>query len=274
MKLIGHPDNEYCMRAIAHDVLCVASITTHPDTEQPVEWRVYIGAVAGKNHNDEWQNVAKNGSKLSEEMARLLFSCFAHIPYARHPNKSLDTRRALCYNNYIINQLERTIMEQRIRKVKIDNKGKVTIEYHVFKMPTQHWDEHSMTSMDAPAPDFLNALAALVPHALGICELPTSYGDQMRVSGVSFSYSGDNDDMGAVITAQKKLLESNSPLVINTPHNMSLSETGKNLLTVDCVKALEALQDAALSYVDGERAQMDINEIITASAREPVGAMA
>ena len=67
MKIDGHPNQEYCMRAIAHDVLCVASITTHPDTEQPVEW----------------QNVAKNGSKLSEEMARLLLSCFAHIPYAR-----------------------------------------------------------------------------------------------------------------------------------------------------------------------------------------------
>lgn len=37
------------------------------------DWAAYIGAVAGENHEEEWKNVAAHGTKLSQEVAELLF---------------------------------------------------------------------------------------------------------------------------------------------------------------------------------------------------------
>jgi len=45
------------------------------------DWAAYIGAVPGVNHRAEWPEVASNGSKLSEEFARLLFPDFDDLSY-------------------------------------------------------------------------------------------------------------------------------------------------------------------------------------------------
>lgn len=43
------------------------------------DWAAYIGAVKGDNHEKEWQHVAAYGSKLSQEVAELLFPDFTHL---------------------------------------------------------------------------------------------------------------------------------------------------------------------------------------------------
>ncbi len=40
------------------------------------DWAAYIGAVPGDNHDKEWFDVAKHGTKLPEKVARLLFPDF------------------------------------------------------------------------------------------------------------------------------------------------------------------------------------------------------
>src|SRR5690348_7581123 len=104
--------------------------------------------------------------------------------------------------------------EIRIKKVKKNSKGVVTIH---FQRPNgDEWDDFTMACKSYPHPDFLAALAALVPHVITICELPTPYAEGLAVSGVSFSFKEDN--MGAVITAQKTLKTHPAPFILNTPH--------------------------------------------------------
>ena len=45
------------------------------------DWTAYIGAVQGKNHNEEWEEVAQRGTKLPKEVAQLLFPDFKHLVY-------------------------------------------------------------------------------------------------------------------------------------------------------------------------------------------------
>ncbi len=50
-------------------------------------WCVYVGAVAGKDHDAEWENVASYGSRQLEEIARAIvkarFVYEIDLPYAR-----------------------------------------------------------------------------------------------------------------------------------------------------------------------------------------------
>jgi len=45
------------------------------------DWSAYIGAVRGLCHNVEWTEVRDNGSKLSRELAELLFPEFKDLQY-------------------------------------------------------------------------------------------------------------------------------------------------------------------------------------------------
>ena len=45
------------------------------------DWAAYIGAVEGKNHNEEVEEVARHGSKLSRELAEFLFPQFKDLQY-------------------------------------------------------------------------------------------------------------------------------------------------------------------------------------------------
>jgi len=40
-------------------------------------WAAYVDAVNGENHELEWENVARHGTKLSREIAEIMFPEFA-----------------------------------------------------------------------------------------------------------------------------------------------------------------------------------------------------
>ena len=62
-------------KPLAIDVIVVA-------VEGEVEdWSAYIGAVAGQNHDYEWQKVRDYGSKLPKEIAELLFPDFKKLQW-------------------------------------------------------------------------------------------------------------------------------------------------------------------------------------------------
>lgn len=151
----------------------------------------------------------------------------------------------------------------RFKKIKKTSDDKIQIEYEK-KNETGLWDEHSMKSNQEPLPSFDRALDNLIPHVGEMCELPE--GDHQihpySVRGVSFSFGGVNDTLGATITATRTLDNSNSPLVLNTPHKIEEPYTegsdDTQLMTDDCYSDLMILCNEAQKYLDGQRAQMDM----------------
>jgi hypothetical protein len=57
--------------ALDQKVLAVASVNLDVG-----DWAVYIGAVPGENHDQEWIEVWKHGTKLSRQIAEILFPEF------------------------------------------------------------------------------------------------------------------------------------------------------------------------------------------------------
>ena len=58
----------YAYIALASKVLVVASVNTDAG-----DWTVYIDAVPGKNHDDEWEEVARNGTKVPQLIGEYCF---------------------------------------------------------------------------------------------------------------------------------------------------------------------------------------------------------
>jgi len=141
----------------------------------------------------------------------------------------------------------------KIRKAKMDSKGKVRIEYE--KESSEGVETHTLECEDSPRPEFQEALKALVGDVIEICEISCD-ADRITVLGVSFSWT--HDIMGAVITAMKGLVAGGSPLLLNTPHRPSEpygEKAGGPTLDLSTVKRLESVMDEATKYVMGERAQ-------------------
>jgi hypothetical protein len=145
--------------------------------------------------------------------------------------------------------------ETRATKVKFDG-SKVRIEYEKKRLDG-HYDEYTLSSLDSPSLEFQNALKALAMDAVTICELDGKDVDKLTVRGVTLTYT--NDIMGACITALKKLETSNAPLVLNTPHLPSEAygdgDVTSPVLEPSTVSRLVEVAEAALRFIDGERAQ-------------------
>jgi len=149
----------------------------------------------------------------------------------------------------------------RVKKIKIKTKPslKVTIAY---EKRTKHgvWDEYSFTCSEEPRPELIKVLQDIAPHVIEMRELPETYLSRIKVTGVSFSYGGEKEVMGATIISQMELYDSNCDLNLNTPHKASepYSDFGADeaqLLSYECVKDLMALCDEIKLYINGERAQ-------------------
>lgn len=146
----------------------------------------------------------------------------------------------------------------RIRKVKITKYDQISI---VFEDGPDNRDEYSLTCRDKARPEFYEALDALREHVIEMCELPEEYLDRITVKGVTFSYGGEFETMGATISASMELENSYQDLNINTPHKASAMycpttpDDPNQLLSGDCIEALEALQYECEAYIKGDREQ-------------------
>jgi hypothetical protein len=163
----------------------------------------------------------------------------------------------------------------RFTKVKYDG-SKVRIEYEVPRKDGGDADAYTLVSIDAPAPEFIAALAAMRQDVIDICELDPSCGDKLEVRGVTITHT--NDVLGACVTAIKKLKTANAPLVLNTPHLPEVSysgdDNGEPLMTTAMGDRLSALFIEAQRYVDGERAQASLFDAEAKSTPEPEPATA
>lgn len=161
----------------------------------------------------------------------------------------------------------------RWKKIKVTNENKVFLEFQENRGEDK-WDDLTFQCADLGVPEFYDAFKALAEHVVDLCELPEADLAELRITvkGVTFSYGGENEVMGAVITASRKLKRSNNPLNLVTPHKPSepygkgQDEDLNGLLEPDCVDALKALQAQAARYLKGERAQVSLFEEETATA--------
>lgn len=155
----------------------------------------------------------------------------------------------------------------RIKKIKITTGNKIQVVYE--KRGKIGWDEYSFTCSEEPRPELYAALKALAPHAIEMCELPEDYLPKIDVRGVTFSYGGDNEVMGATIISQMELKNSYTKLNLNTPHKASApySEFSPpdemQLLSDNCIEALDELCDEVKLYINGERAQQNLLTMIS-----------
>lgn len=151
----------------------------------------------------------------------------------------------------------------RFTKIKRTSEGKIYIEYQVMNKQG-YWDDFSMKSFDEPTPSFDRAFDAMIPHVIEMCEMPENdHTDHpYTIKGFSMSYSGDNDTLGVTMTTTRALEESNTPLVLNTPHKIKepYVEGGDDTQVMggECLQALQAVFAEAQDYLDGKRKQGDL----------------
>ena len=162
-------------------------------------------------------------------------------------------------------------MKRRYNKIKREKEGGIFLEYEQSRDKSEGWDSYTLRTKDEPLPSFEKVFKELAEHAVDLCELPESdiAEGRVEVRSVSFSYGGDKEVMGAVISAVRTLKRSNSPLNLNTPHKPSEpysdpvdggSEklTEKSLLDPECVEALKKLCKEADRFLGGHRQQTDL----------------
>lgn len=148
----------------------------------------------------------------------------------------------------------------RFKKISTTKDNKINLIYEIER--AGQYDEFSMTSSSPAKDSFHDSLQALVEDVIDMCELPEKYAERIIVKGISFSYGGERQVMGAVITAQMLLKKSVVPLNLNTPHKTEefYAKDGdpKQILSGDCVERLLLLKKEAEDYVKGERLQTDM----------------
>lgn len=156
---------------------------------------------------------------------------------------------------------------KRILKVKLTKSDKINIEYQKYNNTAQTWDEYSLTCSDRAKPEFYLAMITMAIHVVDMCELPADYKDRIKVTGVTFSYGGEEEAMGAVIVSQMILNNSNCNLNLNTPHKASGSYNDnpadpKQLLSEQCIEDLYKLCKETELYINGDRAQMNLFSVV------------
>jgi len=154
---------------------------------------------------------------------------------------------------------------RRLIKVKLTKDDKIAIDYE--QMNGNSWDQYSFTCVEKALSSFYKALQDLASYTVEMCELPKDYLSRITVRGVSFSYGGEKEVMGATISARMKLNNSNCGLNLNTPHKASESYSDgpadeKQLLGTDCVTDLIDLRNECWNYVDGKRAQGKLELVV------------
>ena len=143
----------------------------------------------------------------------------------------------------------------RFKKIKFDGD---TVTLVTFDARAKWEKEETVTSREAPHPDFIAALGALVEPVLDLCELPEDYGLGLTVRGVSFS-EDDDGNRGAVVTSLKTLDTVSAPMALNTPHvSERANNDGECSMPPALDRALRALEREAYGFLQGKRAQSDL----------------
>jgi hypothetical protein len=142
----------------------------------------------------------------------------------------------------------------RILKYKYKD-GVSFIKYEKNTKDTKIPEQITLETYDVPLDILPERLQAMARHVTAICELPDTITESLTVIGITITYSGDSQ--GLVITALRELENSNSPMVINTPH-FTRTDSDKNVYSTRCGIDLDALVEAIKDFINGDRAQKQL----------------
>lgn len=156
-------------------------------------------------------------------------------------------------------------MERKIGKPITVNKvqyrksdEKIFVEY--LRQRNGHFDVVKLLSSEQAAPEFYEALEALIPAVCELLELPGgNFEERITPLSVSFKYDAAGT-MGAVITSALHMPDADVDVAINTPFRRcwtSNDEAGV-FFTSATAEDLWNLEQEARRYISGQRAQMDL----------------
>jgi hypothetical protein len=153
-----------------------------------------------------------------------------------------------------------------IQKVKVNKNKSVSIAYREFIKDDEEtgeiWNAISLTTDDYPGQGFYKALGSLTPHVSAICEFSLG-GEDIKVKGVEFTHTGEDNILGARILAEKVLHNSDINLELKTPHKIESpyndADTDDKSFSKDCVKILNKLIEETEKYIAGERDQLSLD---------------
>lgn len=119
-------------------------------------------------------------------------------------------------------------------------------------------------SWERQSPEFFKCLEPLKKYLLETLDLDEEYGEGMTITGLSLKEENPDGDYienyGVVISAVKKLDNSNTPACINTPYIPPLRD--ENTLTImndDLAKEINVIIGFCERFVNGqERAQGEL----------------
>lgn len=143
---------------------------------------------------------------------------------------------------------------------------KVSIDYSEKKNDNK-FEDRIIQSNEKPLPSFLNALLKLRVFVLRMLEMPDKDSEIVRihVQSVNFTFTTKRNVMGVVISATRSLLHSTASQPLKTPHKIvepyKEGEIGNKKMLMDpvCVEYINELIEEAEKYVNGERAQEEMN---------------
>lgn len=143
-------------------------------------------------------------------------------------------------------------------KIRVTDRGVDIMWNTAAKKAPESTIEHQLKSKELPHPDFVAALQALKPDVLKLLELPAKYGEGLTVTGIRLTHVKDR--LGLVVTSQRKLERSNSPLNLHTPHLQEASDEDADgaWLSDELVALVESVKEHAQLYIDGTRAQAEL----------------
>lgn len=155
----------------------------------------------------------------------------------------------------------------RITKIKYSEKaGKTAINY--TRTREGHVDELFLSSDEAPAPEFLEALKALILPVCNILELAdVDFEKRIVPYGVTFHYD-KNDVMGAIVSSKLILPGYVMSTVINTPMLKCQPDEAAEgcFFSETMTKLLWNLARQAHKYIGGYRAQVTLFDDVGNSA--------
>mgnify|MGYP000869156768 FL=1 len=153
-------------------------------------------------------------------------------------------------------KIENTITVNKVQYRK--SEGKIFVEYLLQR--NGQFDAVKLLSSEQAAPEFYEALEALIPAVCELLELPEEdFEERITPLSVSFNYNAAGT-MGAVITSTLHMPDAGVDVAINTPFRRcwtSNDEAGV-FFTSATAEDLWNLEQEARRYISGQRAQMDL----------------
>lgn len=149
----------------------------------------------------------------------------------------------------------------QITKIKNLN-DEVFIEWKT-NCKTGGFNVNSVRSKDKAVPEFYEALEALRPHLIELCELKKYPEEDFKTTGISLSFKGENDQKYVTIKGMRSYKKSSGCQALNTPTKAAEIEGDqekqkKDILSDEAIEAVDRFIKAAEGFIKGERTQTNM----------------